>query len=687
MNHHWRKIRAIILTFCLAGAAMLALMLFVVSPSTSLGFDIATYDLQEGVRLSSGYTQTVIPNHDMIYTHVITNTGTNTDTYYLCASSTHDWPMVLLNAGHSGTDTVSLQLAEGATATIGLSVTAPVDVLSGTVAHVFITATSSTSATVKAVLTDTIIVYRVPGIALSPGQSRDAFPGEHVTITHWITNTGAFTDSFIMEAQSQTGWMVKLLDDHPTETLQTTLGELGTLSFVVDVEIPPDVLVGATDHVFITATSKSDDRIESAISDTITVQSKNAYTAFLPLVINLQPPHAKLGADFGPMITISDVITYDFPLVKEMGAKWMRVPLVWFAVEGSPGVYDWTEYDRIFDRLRDLGFRAVVVVHAAPLWAAEESCGPISDTLALENFLEHAVTRYADVTDVWEFINEPDGKAPRPSYGQGAIGCWGLYPDEYARQLGIFQAKVESLDPEALVAFGGLAYDAWDYFERSFFSRTLQAGAGSFFDIVNLHYYPINPDEFPTMAHKVDEIQDIMLINGVHDKRIWVNETGMWVNRQGSIERQRNFIVREFTRGFGAGAESIFWFDPRERVPDEGVHRWLISEDHTPINGYYTFQHYSDKLNGLHCEGSYQGVPEGIEAYEFSGAQRSLYVLWSETITQTVSIPVPGDVLLTDRDGNITQTIPVQDGEVSFDLGTQPVFLELFQNGTSEPVK
>jgi hypothetical protein len=43
MNHHWRKIGAIILTFCLASAALLALMLFVVSPSTSLGFDIRHY--------------------------------------------------------------------------------------------------------------------------------------------------------------------------------------------------------------------------------------------------------------------------------------------------------------------------------------------------------------------------------------------------------------------------------------------------------------------------------------------------------------------------------------------------------------------------------------------------------------------------------------------------------------------
>ena len=54
------------------------------------------------------------------------------------------------------------------------------------------------------------------------------------------------------------------------------------------------------------------------------------------------------------------------------------------------------------------------------------------------------------------------------------------------------------------------------------------------------------------MADKVNEISDTMTRNGVYGKQIWVTETVMWVNLQGSGERQRDFIVREFTRGLGA---------------------------------------------------------------------------------------------------------------------------------------
>jgi hypothetical protein len=321
------------------------------------------------------------------------------------------------------------------------------------------------------------------------------------------------------------------------------------------------------------------------------------------------------------------------------------------------------------------------VVYGAPDWAAELNCGPITDTLALENFLEILVPRYADVVDAWEFINEPDGREPY-HYGP-IIGCWGLYPAEYARQLGLFYSRVRSLDPGALIFFGGLAYDNFYHFERNFFDQALQNGAGPFFDGVSLHYYPINPVEFPTMAHKVNEISDAMSRNGVHGKSIWVTETGMWVNDvgyedlNGSVERQRDFIVREFTRGFGAGVDNIFWFDPREHpVPEGAVQRWLISAHHEPINGYSTFQHFADKLEGMHCVGAYGDVPEEIEAYKFVGP-RSLYVLWSNTITETVRIPSTVDAVLTNRDGDESTVLPVQMGVVEFEVGVKPVFVEI----------
>ena len=417
------------------------------------------------------------------------------------------------------------------------------------------------------------------------------------------------------------------------------------------------------------------------IRDT-TVQATSAYTVCLPLVRKYGPPRAKLGVDFGPLITDADVLAYDLPVAKEMGAHWVRVFLPWLGIETSPGEYTWDEYDPVFERFGELELSSIVVIYGAPDWAAEQSCGPISDTLALENFLDVLVLRYAEVVDAWEFINEPDGKVPHV-YGP-AIGCWGLHPAEYARQLGIFYAKVKTLDPDALVFFGGLAYDCWgceethNIFERSFFEEALQNGAGLYFDGVSLHYYPINPEDFPTMAHKVNEIRDTMSRNGVYWKKIWITETGQWTDPSGSSEHQRDFIVRELTRGFGAGVDNIFWYDPREHyLPEGAVQRWLISSNHEPTNGYSTFQHFAEKLEGMHCVGAYGDVPDEVEAYKFVGPERSLYILWSNTATKTVRIPSTADAILTNRDGDESVVVPVEMGMVEFEVGVKPVFVEI----------
>jgi hypothetical protein len=168
-----------------------------------------------------------------------------------------------------------------------------------------------------------------------------------------------------------------------------------------------------------------------------------------------------------------------------------------------------------------------------------------------------------------------------------------------------------------------------------------------------------------------------MTRNGVNGKRIWITETGMWVNMQGNVERQRNFIVREIARGFGAGADNIFWFDPREHDVGDGVHRWLISEDHEPINGYGTFENLARRLDGLHCNGLYEDVPDGVEVYSFSGPARSVYILWSYPERATVSIPSDVGGVLIDRDGNQSTVIPAHMGTVTFEVGIEPVFLEI----------
>ena len=660
------------LNFVLAGLVCLMSIIFVyqeVKADIPMPRNVTREVQPAGVALSPGYVQPSMPGHTVGYVHVLTNTGTVTDTFSLTAISSLGWTVALFDEIHPSTVRLPVQLGAGMTATIRVSVTVPTVALSGTVAHTSITATSWTSHTVQAAVTDTTVVQRAPSVVLSPGQSKVSVAGSIVTFTHTITNTGPISDVFAVEAESRPGWSVELLEeDYQTRTLQMPLwlGELGSADFVVSVTVPshtPDDTMG---HIVVTATSLVSVGVMSAITDTITVQSDHVYRIFLPSIQSYEPPGVKLGVQF-VHTTLPEVVEHSFPLLQDLGANWVRVFLSWPEIEPSPGQYNWDEFDVVFDRFRELGLEAMVVIYRTPDWAtSEEGCGPISDTVALESFLDLAVPRYADVTDAWELFNEPDSKAR-----------WGLCPAEYTQQLSAFYTKIRSLDPNALLFLGGLAYDAWDRIERTFFERTLQNGAGPFFDGVSLHYYPINPVEFPTMAHKVNEIRDTMSRNGVYNKLVWVTETGMWVNSNGSLEAQRDFIVQEQSRGFGAGVDNIFWYAIRQIKEDPIKHRWLININHEPDNGYYTYQNFADKVEGLRCTGAYQNVPGDVEAYEFVGSGRSLYILWSHTVTNTVSIPASANAILTNRDGGGSVVLPIQTGEVTFEVGTQPIFVEI----------
>jgi hypothetical protein len=440
-----------------------------------------------------------------------------------------------------------------------------------------------------------------------------------------------------------------------------------------------NIITGTINVTVITATSQADPTVYATVTDT-TIAGPDVYRLLLPLVLREKPLFAKLAVDFGHLFTDTELLEYDVPLVKEMGASWVRIYLPWARIEKSPGEYDWAPYDAVFERLIEFGLEPLPIVYGAPAWAAEASCGPISDTLAFEGFLEVVLARYGSYADAWEFTNEPDGRNPHP-WGP-IIGCWGPRPDAYASQLGIFYRKVKTLDPGALVVYGGLAYDNWVLFDRNFFQETLQNGAGPVFDVANVHYYPGNYVDFPTLAYKVNEIRDIMAKNGVYGKRIWVTETGMGVNPPyGTLEAQRDFIVRELTRGFGAGVDNIFWFAVREGPVESPLHRWLVNRQHEPDNGYYTFQHLANKLEGASFIRRYQDVPADVEAYWFAAPGRSLYILWSNSVPQTVAIPAWTNAILTNRDGDASRLILVQNGQVSFEVSTEPVFLEITPTG------
>lgn len=418
------------------------------------------------------------------------------------------------------------------------------------------------------------------------------------------------------------------------------------------------------------------------VQATLPAQPAQDDSLYLPMItLPPEPAAAKLGADFGNLILADGVLEQDFPLAKQMGAQWQRVEVPWLHVEATRGVYTWEKYDAVVARAAELGFNVLILIHSSPDWAAEEGCGPITDTAAFETFLAAAIERYGDRAGAWEFMNEPDGIAPNTALGP-TIGCWAPYPDQYAAQLGLFYNKVKELDPTAQVLFGSLAYDSWTKFDRAFLDNALRNGAGRYFDVLGIHYYPFNLKEFPTATAKLREVQATMSKHLVWNKAIWITETSMWSNGVDGLEGQRNYVIRDQTRAFCTGADNLFWFGIRQEYPADvlPLHRWLISIDHRADQAYDTYQRYASFVSGMTCRGAYPTAAANVEAYHFNNAaDAQLYVLWStDSKDHEVQLPAAAPVTVTRRDGGASQVTP-QNGVATVRVERQGVYVTFNQ--------
>ncbi|MEE9615772.1 MAG: right-handed parallel beta-helix repeat-containing protein, partial [Anaerolineae bacterium] len=237
------------------------------------------------VELEPNNSGAVFLEDSILYTHTLTNTGTETNTIGLTGKSSQGWDVTV------SPDTV--ELGPGETEMVEVMVTVHLSVISVTDTTV-ITASTTEYCLAHDIAVDTTTVAR-PHVTLEPDHSQSAAPGTVVTYTHVLSNSGAVSDTYTITYTSSLGWATSV-----TPTVVYTLSPGSAVPVTGTVSVPAGILSGTIDMLVITATSQFTTTIFDIATDETTVP-------YVPGAVIA--PDRNGQADPGGTITYTHVLT------------------------------------------------------------------------------------------------------------------------------------------------------------------------------------------------------------------------------------------------------------------------------------------------------------------------------------------------------------------------------------------
>jgi hypothetical protein len=393
----------------------------------------------------------------------------------------------------------------------------------------------------------------------------------------------------------------------------------------------------------------------------VSLQSTDALTAYLPLVLRDYPPPPPV---FGVQM---HAITNSHGLTQALagGAHWVRYSAFhWDIIEPNrtdPPTYDWGQVDEASLRnAHENGLETIAIVQFTPLWAqkyAGSYCGPIRQDRFDEfaQFLAALVSRYRSspyAVKYWELGNEPDHGLV---YGRQGYGCWGEIGDPYyggryyGEMLKVAYPAIKAADPDAQVLIGGLLLDCdpnnpppgKDCKMSRFLEGILRAGGGPYFDIVSFHAYAgyggtlgqMGNEGWPGSTTAVPEktafLRGVLNRFGYGDKELMNTESALLCGDTSAhcLNTQGMYIPRAYAEALALGLAGQVHFD----MNGTWYYTGLLHPDLTPKPVYYAYQVAAGFLADVDYVGPVTGYPSGVVGYAFEKGDGSGYidVVWS----------------------------------------------------------
>jgi hypothetical protein len=293
-------------------------------------------------------------------------------------------------------------------------------------------------------------------------------------------------------------------------------------------------------------------------------------------------------------------------LMARSGIESVRSNIYWSATEPAPGVYNWTEADKLVLSAAEHGLKLLPIIEFTPTWVAPHAPAngeylPSHPDL-FGHFMTALVQRYGPKGYFWKLF---------PSLRRYAVKDWQIWnepagtydwvskpwPSTYTKLLKAGYKAVHAADPSAKVVSGAVVGLNGSNLTPWAEARSLyQAGAGKYFDILAVNSFTNNATVKQTMAQSnelVGKVRAVMRSHGQAKKPIWVTEV-TWTAAKNRIPKKDDVGVETSPSGQSARLKAYF-FDVAAH-PSLGVQRvfwstWATSYNAKQLNGTLpTFQ-------------------------------------------------------------------------------------------------
>jgi uncharacterized membrane protein len=227
--------------------------------------DVSLQSCASAVALGPDSSLNGLPGEGVVHNFVLANQSAASDSFALSVAG-WAWPTALLSAS-------PITLTAGATATLSVRVDVPAS--PGSMTDSFSLSAASVGIpgiTVQAQGETSLDVQAA--VALSADQQGAGKPGQVVAYIFTVTNTGAYTDTFTLEASGI--WTATL----PGGGSSGPLGAGESLTVILLVTIAEGALPGSSDVTVLTATSTLDGGVAVSAQATTVV----FFSSYLPVV-------------------------------------------------------------------------------------------------------------------------------------------------------------------------------------------------------------------------------------------------------------------------------------------------------------------------------------------------------------------------------------------------------------------